>query len=560
MISYRDNAFGSTKVSLLVFKDGEIINLVRVIENEDGTYSPYNKEKPSSDIHTNKLDNHMSFFKKISEDMDMAIKMQMLKLKLKNMSIKKEMRNKKRQENLKESLEKLEEYENYEKDITNLLSYLETRKQLSTQKLEHARRKTFRDDEIDSEDEHAHSEIALKDKHRTKVSLTNFSQRLKSLHANCEKIAKTDTCKHKEYDEKRKSTVSEKSSVETDSILCKNLSERIIKPSTSRSYPQKFDQPISIIKEHAENENVSIEVPCSESLSLSARAELSRIHISEDSESIDLDDTQQDLWHIRQRDAIQHNKTYNVGLITKHIGLEHNYNIKNHSGDNKEILNNDFFENDFYNLSHFVSSPTTVPSYMSKENSDCDTFFEIGNSKSYNRLPLYGRQGKLNDDTNNIDDDYNTLFNLKDTEHKINYLQEIKTFENKKYENDSKNLLNETSTDNKTIIKSIHNNNSKSLINKNNRRGDDNNDKDDCNEKRHDEESLGAVSKKTMRCGHCKKRLTIVNIYNCRCGMIFCGQHRYSEAHNCKYDYKSEGKKILEQANPLVIAKKLDKI
>lgn len=522
-------------MSLLVFKDGEIINLVRVIENEDGSYSPYNREKPSTDVHTNKLDNHMSFFKKISEDMDMAIKMQMLKLKLKNMSLKKEMRNRKRKENVRESLEKLEEYENYEKDITNLLSYLESRKQLSTQKLENARRKTFREDEIDSEDEHAHSEVALKDKHRTKVSLTNFSQRLKSLHANCEKITKPDSSKHKEFDDKRKPIVKEKPNIESDSILCKNLSERIIKPSSSRSYPPKFDQPISIIKEHTENDNVSIEVPCSESLSLSARAELSRIHISEDSESIDLEDTPQDLWHIHhQRESLKHNKTYNVGLITKHIGLEHNYNIKN-SGDSKEILNNDFFENDFYNLSHLVSSsPTTVP-YMSKENSNCDTFFEIGNSKSYNRLPLYGRQGKLNDDTTNIEDEYNSLFNLKDTEHKINYLQEIKQLEN-----DSKILLKGTK-DTKTNSIKKH-----SL--------DVNNDDD----KR--EESLGAVSKKTMRCGHCKKRLTIVNIYNCRCGKIFCGQHRYSEAHNCKYDYKSEGKKILEQSNPLVIAKKLDKI
>lgn len=533
-------------MSLLVFKEGEIINLVRVIENEDGSYSPYSKEKSSNEASSSKTESHMSFFKKISEDMDMAIKMQMLKLKLKNMSLKKEMRQRKRQENVKESLQKLEEYECYEKDITNLLSYLETRKQLSTKKLDKANRKTFpkNSDEADSEDEHGYSEIALKDKHRTKLSLSNFSQRLKSLHENCEKRSRSDSFKIDDGTDLG-------NEIAPDSILCKNISERLIKPSGSRSYQPKFEQQtalpesFSIIKEHADNENVSIEVPCSESLSLSARAELGRIHISDDAESIELEDSPPDLWHIHQTETLKHNKGFNVGLIAKHIGLEHNYNIKN-AGDGNEILNNDFFENDFYNLSHYVSPPASVP-YMSKENANCDTFFDVGKSKSYNRLPLYGRQAKLNSGNGSRDlDDYSTFFNLKETEHRINYLQEIKTLENK-YEREIANANTEESP-------------LENEADANKTKGGSSAPEDKPSEISKHEESLGAISKKTMRCGHCKKRLTIVNIYNCRCGKIFCGQHRYSETHNCKYDYKSEGKKLIEQANPLVVAKKLDKI
>lgn len=518
-------------MSLLVFKEGEIINLVRVIENEDGSYSPYNREKPSVETNTTKTENHLSFFKKISEDMDMAIKMQMLKLKLKNISIKKEMRNRKRQENLKDSVDKLEEYKNCEKDISNLLSYLEIKKQITTKTSDRVNKRTFQLDENDSEDEQDFSEVALKDKHRTKVNISKSNKGTK--------------------DQKINELLKER--IRTDSVLCKNLSEHVIKPSSSRAYPPKYDQQntlsesFSIIKEHTENENVSIEVPCSESLSLSSRAELGRLHISEDSESIELEETPQDLWHI-QRESLKHNKAYNLGLIAKHIGLEHNYNIKN-PGDSNEILNNNFFENDFYNLSHFVASQTSVPYNMSKENSNCDTFFEIGKSKSYNRLPLYGRQAKLNSGSTNRDSqEYSTFFNIKEPEHHINYLQEIKTLENK-YDADSyssdnllctNNIENDSIT-NKKISEKIMNVEKPSDIDKN-------------------EASLGAISKKTMRCGHCKKRLTIVNIYNCRCGKIFCGQHRYSETHNCKYDYKNEGKKLIEQSNPLVIAKKLDKI
>lgn len=46
----------------------------------------------------------------------------------------------------------------------------------------------------------------------------------------------------------------------------------------------------------------------------------------------------------------------------------------------------------------------------------------------------------------------------------------------------------------------------------------------------------------------------------CRCGLTFCALHRYAEAHNCTFDYKSEGRRTLQQQNPLVAAPKLPKI
>lgn len=74
-------------------------------------------------------------------------------------------------------------------------------------------------------------------------------------------------------------------------------------------------------------------------------------------------------------------------------------------------------------------------------------------------------------------------------------------------------------------------------------------------------ENLPAIiDKKRMRCGLCNKRLNITNMYDCRCGGIFCAQHRYSEVHHCNYDYKTEGRKILEQQNPVIVADKLNKL
>ncbi|XP_063243311.1 AN1-type zinc finger protein 4-like isoform X2 [Bacillus rossius redtenbacheri] len=62
------------------------------------------------------------------------------------------------------------------------------------------------------------------------------------------------------------------------------------------------------------------------------------------------------------------------------------------------------------------------------------------------------------------------------------------------------------------------------------------------------------------RCAECRKRLNITNVYSCRCEKLFCSTHRYSELHGCTFDYKSEGRRLLEQANPLVAAPKLPKI
>lgn len=69
------------------------------------------------------------------------------------------------------------------------------------------------------------------------------------------------------------------------------------------------------------------------------------------------------------------------------------------------------------------------------------------------------------------------------------------------------------------------------------------------------------VKKKTKsRCAQCNKKLGIIMIMQCHCGKLFCAQHRYAEAHNCSYDFKEEGKKILAKDNPLVVADKLPRI
>ncbi|GAA0170715.1 hypothetical protein LIER_24914 [Lithospermum erythrorhizon] len=61
------------------------------------------------------------------------------------------------------------------------------------------------------------------------------------------------------------------------------------------------------------------------------------------------------------------------------------------------------------------------------------------------------------------------------------------------------------------------------------------------------------------RCTVCRKRVGLTG-FQCRCGNLFCGVHRYSDKHECQFDYQSAGRNAIAKANPVVKAEKLDKI
>lgn len=65
--------------------------------------------------------------------------------------------------------------------------------------------------------------------------------------------------------------------------------------------------------------------------------------------------------------------------------------------------------------------------------------------------------------------------------------------------------------------------------------------------------------KKRNRCFSCRKRVGLTGM-ECRCGEIFCGLHRYSDKHNCPFDYKTDGRKRLAEENPIIVGEKVRKI
>ncbi|CAB3407762.1 unnamed protein product [Caenorhabditis bovis] len=65
--------------------------------------------------------------------------------------------------------------------------------------------------------------------------------------------------------------------------------------------------------------------------------------------------------------------------------------------------------------------------------------------------------------------------------------------------------------------------------------------------------------KKANRCLQCKKRVGLTG-FTCRCGGLYCGEHRYDKAHNCDFDYKTMEREAIRKANPVIVSDKVQRI
>ena len=67
------------------------------------------------------------------------------------------------------------------------------------------------------------------------------------------------------------------------------------------------------------------------------------------------------------------------------------------------------------------------------------------------------------------------------------------------------------------------------------------------------------VQNNKSRCFACKKKIGFTGC-ECRCGYIFCGEHRYADKHSCDFDYKSFTKAHLMVSNPVIAAQKVERL
>jgi len=67
------------------------------------------------------------------------------------------------------------------------------------------------------------------------------------------------------------------------------------------------------------------------------------------------------------------------------------------------------------------------------------------------------------------------------------------------------------------------------------------------------------VQKNKGRCFECRKKVGLTG-FSCRCGYVYCSEHRHADQHACDFDYRMQAKDLLVKANPVVVASKVDKI
>ncbi|XP_051120803.1 zinc finger A20 and AN1 domain-containing stress-associated protein 5-like [Andrographis paniculata] len=74
-------------------------------------------------------------------------------------------------------------------------------------------------------------------------------------------------------------------------------------------------------------------------------------------------------------------------------------------------------------------------------------------------------------------------------------------------------------------------------------------------------EGLRKRPREATRCSGsgCRKRIGLIG-FRCRCGDVFCSEHRYSDRHDCSFDYKAAGREAIARENPVVRAAKLLKV
>lgn len=71
--------------------------------------------------------------------------------------------------------------------------------------------------------------------------------------------------------------------------------------------------------------------------------------------------------------------------------------------------------------------------------------------------------------------------------------------------------------------------------------------------------SNGLKKREVNRCSGCKRKVGLIG-FRCRCGEMFCSEHRYSDRHDCSYDYKAAGREAIARENPVVRAAKILKV
>ncbi|XP_004499868.1 zinc finger A20 and AN1 domain-containing stress-associated protein 5-like [Cicer arietinum] len=74
-----------------------------------------------------------------------------------------------------------------------------------------------------------------------------------------------------------------------------------------------------------------------------------------------------------------------------------------------------------------------------------------------------------------------------------------------------------------------------------------------------DQTTISEAKRVVSRCSGCRRKVGLTG-FRCRCGDLFCSEHRYSDRHDCSFDYKAAGREAIARENPVIRAAKIVKV
>ncbi|XP_018322985.1 uncharacterized protein LOC108735496 [Agrilus planipennis] len=595
-----------SKVSVLVFKDGDIINLIRVIENDADSLYPLGETVSSRGKQTVREDTRASFCTKLKENDEMLTKLTELRKKMSELTLKRNLRHMGCSSDtaccheLAKTQNEHQEATTSKQKATALSSSSPSRK-----KDKHGKKQRdslydisfklledFDKNNEDSESPGAGSEtdlvrenlqtdedsIALKEKHRGNKSKHNFLYtNLSETRLKPDKVTSSPSpgfhCRRKSDDStifatenREKPNYSHhhhhaqcykkvKLSPKSTRKEAPNLDEKVtiwspLSPIIRRARSQEPEVPCQIdlaaaaatatstsptssiaILEEEETENDDKELlspigfPCVGTVSMS-KVPVHLVYPDRKNEKLD----NCDIYPEEPKETTcRSTANCKFGLVRRRQSLDCTSRSANQPSEQSKssLYKQSWFEEVSGDLffPHFVPmGPSAIPSeYTPREDPLGDFCFD--NYSRYLRSPLYRRQSQMSDESSTSSRGGGGGGGVKPRNLRhFSWNAELPTEKEEKLENGEEGGKEDREYVKKEVLK-----------------------------------LPAVVAKKKIRCGLCNKRLNITNVYDCRCGGVFCSQHRYSEVHGCKFDYKTEGHKMLQKQNPLVIAEKLQK-
>lgn len=346
-----------------MFKEGDMVNLLRVIENEDGSYSPYTDKDEELTEPT---------FERIVEDNGMLAKMMKLREQMQILAIRRQMRNNSRST---DEASTSDDSDVFVKDDGTTSTPVWDSKCVGQKPIAY---KLLNECNIPDKNLQIHEnsfeagEIALKEKHRTRSSLTAFPQETLQKHPKPKSL----------YSENKGSCSLTKQKYAT------------LNSNVAKSFKCDEKETVASVQSDAKNSDTNFleasAVDGGDGAAAYGNLQFARLVPKSTADSLELEEDAQEIWEIHDSSERlkESSTTCKIGVLKRRQSVDYSFDAKlGVENSQREVADLNCYKNsdfevfggrNFYQLPQFISNPSAIPpQYAPKEERMCD--YILGN-------------------------------------------------------------------------------------------------------------------------------------------------------------------------------------